>query len=139
MVESHKDQLFAEVIKVAEKIGAPAEMIESLTTAKEEIQFSKAVESIKKGVPEVLLIKGQNPLILLHNALSVGLHQASDEKCLQLAQSIRLVLAELAERISLALKEEAELNNAVSRLLNVDKLVETEIDEPTPQSDVDMT
>ena len=36
-------------------------------------------------------------------------------------QEIRLVLTELAERISQALKEEAELKQAVSRLMNRNK------------------
>jgi hypothetical protein len=66
----------------------------------------------------VLLIDGRNPLSLLHSALSEGLHEHTDEECLEIAQDIRVVLTELADRISLALKEEAELTQAVSRLLN---------------------
>jgi hypothetical protein len=45
------------------------------------------------------------------------LHNGTDEECLELAQDIRVVLTELAERISQALKDEAELNTAVSRLM----------------------
>jgi hypothetical protein len=65
--------------------------------------------------PQVL---SHNPLTLLHNALSEGLHELTDEECLTLARSIRVVLVELAERISTALKEEAQLKSAVSQLLN---------------------
>jgi hypothetical protein len=36
--------------------------------------------------------------------------------CLQLATNIRVVLAELAERLGTALKEEKELTAAISRL-----------------------
>jgi hypothetical protein len=61
--------------------------------------------------------KGDNPLILLHSALSEGLHAQTDEQCLELAQAVRVVLAELAERIGQALKDEAELNAAISRLM----------------------
>jgi len=49
--------------------------------------------------------------------LSEGLHAKSDEDCLKLADSIRLVLIELAERIAAALKDEAELRRLVNRLL----------------------
>ena len=45
------------------------------------------------------------------------MHEKSDEKCLVLAHDVRVVLAELSERISQALKDEKELNSAVSRLL----------------------
>ncbi len=49
--------------------------------------------------------------------LSEGLHAGTDKECLELATSIRVVLTELAERISQALKDEAELNQAVARLM----------------------
>jgi hypothetical protein len=45
------------------------------------------------------------------------LHEKTDTECLELAKSIRVVLTELADRISQALKDEAELISAVSRLL----------------------
>ncbi len=53
---------------------------------------------------------GTTPLSLLHSALSDGLHDRSDEECLQIAQEIRVLLTELAE-------QDAELTQAVSRLL----------------------
>ena len=59
----------------------------------------------------------RTPLTLLHPALSEGIHAKTDEECLELATSIRVVLIELAERIAAALKEEAELKSAVSRLI----------------------
>jgi hypothetical protein len=67
----------------------------------------------------VLLIDGQNPLALLHKALSQGLHAKTDEECPSLAQDIRVVLTELAERAGIALKDEAELKEAVRRLANL--------------------
>ena len=54
----------------------------------------------KVAIPESLLINGHNPILLLHNALSEGVHAMTDEQCLELASSIRIVLAELSERIS---------------------------------------
>jgi hypothetical protein len=76
-----------------------------------------SITSVKDAVPQALLINGRNPLSLLHSALSVGLHDKADEECLELAHGIRVVLVELAERLGQALKDEAELNSAVSRLL----------------------
>jgi hypothetical protein len=119
VVESHKDQILDEVIKVSKKVGASSQMLNTLEAAKEEIQFSKALASVKDAIPQALLINGQNPLTLLHSALSVGLHDQTDETCLELAHDVRVVLIELAERLGRALKDEAELNTAVSRLMNV--------------------
>ena len=58
-------------------------------------------------------------MMLLHAALSEGLHGRSDRECLEVASSVRVILMELSERISQALKDEAELNHALSKLLSV--------------------
>lgn len=117
VIENQKNRIFDEIIRVCQKLGAAQEIVDDLDAAKQETQFTKAVEAIKHGVPQAILINGQNPVLLLHAALSEGLHAQTDEECLELARSIRVVLTELVERLAAALKEEAELNAAVSRLL----------------------
>jgi len=117
VIENQKNRIIDEIIRVSQKIGAQSEVVEDLLAAKSETQFSKAVSTIKHGVPQAILINGHNPLLLLHSALSEGLHAQTDAECLELATSIRVVLTELAERLAAALKEEAELQAAVSRLL----------------------
>jgi hypothetical protein len=114
VVEGHKDQIFDEIIKVATKIAPDA--VNALREAKKQNQFLSALEAVKDGFPQGLLINGQNPLTLLHSALSDGLHARTDEECLQSAHDVRVVLAELAERMGQALKDEAELSAAVARL-----------------------
>jgi len=118
VVEEQKGRIIEEIGKVALKIKPSRETEELFEKAKAETQFSSAVDLIRSAIPESLLIDGHNPLTLLHSALSEGLHAQTDNECLELATSIRVVLTELAERISTALKEEATLKNAVSRLLN---------------------
>ncbi len=88
-----------------------------LEAAKAERQFVKAIEAVKHGLPEVLFIDGQNPLALLHDALSEGLHAQSDEECLELATDIRMVLGAFAERMGEALREQRDLTESVTRLM----------------------
>jgi hypothetical protein len=118
VVENQKNTIIDEIIRVSTKIGAPAGMIQALGAAKNETQFSKALTSVKDAIPQSLLINGHNPLTLLHSALSGGVHEHTDEECLDLAHDVRVVLTELADRLGQALKDEAELNTAVSRLMN---------------------
>ncbi|HEY0547847.1 MAG TPA: hypothetical protein VGC91_20880 [Pyrinomonadaceae bacterium] len=118
VVENQKGRLITEISKVAKRLNAPQDIIEKFDRALRETQFSKAVDDIKTAIPAVLLIEGHNPLMLLHSALSEGLHAGTDEECLELATNIRLVLTELSERISTALKEESELKQAITSLLN---------------------
>ena len=118
VVENQKGRLIEEIARVASRLGTDVETLKRFESAKNETQFSKAIDDIKGAIPQSLLIQGHNPLTLLHSALSEGLHAQSDEECLEIATSIRVVLTELAERISQALKDEAELRQAVNRLLN---------------------
>ena len=121
VVENQKNRILDEIIKVSTKLNTDEEIINKLREAKKETQFSKALSSVKEAVPQTLLINGHNPLTLLHSALSNGLHDQTDEHCLEIASSIRVVLGELSERLSQALKDEAELNSALSKLINKKK------------------
>jgi hypothetical protein len=122
------DRLLGDPFFVIRQRGCPGESFRNdykwivrialtLKAANEETQFSKAVVAVKDAFPATLLVKGQNPLTLLHGALSSHLHEKSDDECLALAQDVRIVLVELAERLGAALKDEAELNEAVKRLM----------------------
>jgi hypothetical protein len=120
VVESQKGRLLDEIIKVVKKVEtSPADIVEDLTKAKNAFQFTKAIEGVKLAIPQILLIDGQNPLLLLHATLSTGIHDKSDGECLELARSIRLILAGLMERIDQALSEKKELSEAVLKLLQV--------------------
>lgn len=116
VVENQKNRIFDEIIRVSHHLSADEQLAKELEAAKQEVQFTKAVEAIKHALPRQLLVNGHNPLLLLHSALSSGVHELSDEECLELASSIRIVLIEFAERLSLAMKDEVELNEAVNRL-----------------------
>lgn len=117
VVENQKERLINEIASVAKRLGASSEVLQLFEKAVKETQFSKAIDDIKTAIPQVLLIDGHSPLMLLHGALSEGLHAGTDEECLELATSIRIVLTELAERISIALKDETELKQAIGNLI----------------------
>lgn len=118
VIESRKDAIFDELLRVSKGIAAGADVIAGLEAAKKQVQFSSAVEAVKDAIPPALLISGHNPLTLLHSALSEGLHARTDEECLASATDLRIVMTEFVERMAQALKDDAELKSAVSRLLN---------------------
>ena len=117
VVENQKNRILLEIAKVAERVGASPDTVTTLKRAAEETQFSRALEVAKPAIPESLLISGHNPLGLLHSALSEGVHERTDEECLEIAGSVRVVLAELSERLAQALKDEAELRLALSTIM----------------------
>lgn len=120
VVENQKNRLLDEIIRVVQKVeSSPAEIIADLTKAKDTFQFTQVMKDVKLAIPQLLLVDGHNPLLLLHATLSAGIHDKSDDECLELAQSIRFVLAGLVERIDQALSEKKELTDAVCKLLQV--------------------
>jgi hypothetical protein len=121
VVENQKKRIIAEIAKVAKLLGANTETNALFVAAMNETRFSESLAMVKDVIPQTLMIGGQNPLSLLHTALSRGLHnpEMTDAHCLQLAQGIRTILAELAERASEALKNDKEIQSAISLLMAV--------------------
>ena len=118
VVETHKNDIFDAIIRVCETLNAGPQIAEELEAAKKENSFKKSVESIKAGLPQGLLINGVNPLSALHSALSVGIHDQSDEECLAIAQAVRVVLTDLAEKIAMLKQDDQTLKSAVAVLLS---------------------
>lgn len=116
VVENQKNRIFDEIIRATKKIAPDHPVIQELKAAKKETQFKNAVEKIQKALPESFLINGHNPLTLLHNALSKGLHNYQDDDCLERASDVRKILFEFAEKLGEALKEKAGIDAAVKRL-----------------------
>lgn len=118
VVENQRNQIIAKIARVAKTLGSTPEIDQVFIAAINEIQFAKSIEMVEAFIPQALLINGENPLTLLHSALSKGLHnhEMTDAHCLQLAQSIRVILTELAERSASALKEDKEIQEALKVL-----------------------
>ncbi|MCH7827203.1 MAG: hypothetical protein IIC75_04395 [Bacteroidetes bacterium] len=116
VVENQKNRIIDEMIKALQNNNSAKEVIQKFEVAKSETQFSKAIDAVKEAFPEMLLINGHNPLTILHSALSEGIHNHNDEECLEYAKSIRIVLSELAERLSQLSKNHSELQKAITNL-----------------------
>jgi hypothetical protein len=114
VVENQWRQLVHELKEAASRLGATD--LSAYDAALNGNQFKKAVSLLKDALPQRLLVQGQNPLTLLHDALSAELHNLDDEKCVELAADIRMVLGATLENIAEALADHRELAQAVNRL-----------------------
>lgn len=123
IVENHKFNLVSSVLKVAETARSSAEQIALLKNAQKETQFTKAISILSEvnAIPAALLVEGQNPLLLLHNLLSEGIHEYDDGECLQRARNAEVILFAIADRLQFALADQKTLKDAISSALNVKK------------------
>jgi hypothetical protein len=119
IVENTKFDLVGSVLEIARATSASSAQIELLKKAQTETQFSKAIEMLRdvSAIPAVLLIDGHNPLALLHDLLSEGIHQLSDGECLERAQEAEVILCEIADRMQIALTERKTVKAAVTSIL----------------------
>ena len=69
-------------------------------------------------IPPVLLINGHNPITLLHDLLSDGIHELDDAECLERAQEAEVILCELADKMQVALTDRKAVTDALSSILN---------------------
>ena len=120
IIENNKLNLINSVLKVAVKVGASEAQIEHLRAAAAEKQFSRAIGMLKAvdAIPAVLLIDGQNPLLLLHDELSEGVHSLTDVNCLERAKHSEIILFELARLMRVAISEKKDVSQALSAIMN---------------------
>jgi hypothetical protein len=131
VIEAQRDKLFDQVILVAKKLGAPEDVAKELASAKADRQFTVGLKVIRGGPLQALYIDGHNPLTLLHDAISEGLHGQSDQENMQSAQTIRLLLADFALRLTQLLEDHDEVQAAVASLLKA-KLARNEQKKASP-------
>jgi hypothetical protein len=112
MVEDHKNRLIDTLLDVATKLEEE-EFAKQLREARSETQFDKAMKFLAAGIPQSLKILDQKPLAILHSLASEAIHELTDEEALALATNTRILLAELAERMALALRDTKEGERAM--------------------------
>jgi hypothetical protein len=117
VLDNQRVKLFDAVIEVCATLKAPEDIIAQLKAAKSESQFTSAVKSVKAALPDSLSIEGHSPLTVLYTALSEGVHELTDAQCLDRAHTVRLVLAELLDRVGRLMTDDRELKSAVNSLI----------------------
>jgi hypothetical protein len=118
IVDDQKDLIIDQLVKAAELLGASSNVLELFASAKAEDQFSNAIKKIKDALPKGLFIGGHNPLTILYDVLSDGIHDLSDEECLTHARTVRTLLIALADRVAEISKDEAKVKEAIGNFLN---------------------
>lgn len=115
---------------VEEVIGELLEEITQLLSGEDQNKFMRALEETRKTtvaqdkialvkdlLPPILRPQGMNPLAELHSTLSKGIHDKSDDDCLQLAMTIREVLIFLVNQATASKEASKTFTNGMRKLL----------------------
>jgi hypothetical protein len=90
----------------------------ALDKAKSTIIAEEKISLVKDLLPPSLRPGGMNPLSVLYDVLSEGLHGQSDERCIELASDIRKVLEFLVNQTVTVKAAEATFTESMRRLLD---------------------
>lgn len=116
VIENQRNRFIDEVIRVL-AIASPGDAyVAELQAAKEERHFSDSVKHLHRHFPQILSVRGQNPLALLYKTASDGIHNLTDEQCLEYAGAVRTVLFDLAEKLAQVAADDRELVDALGVL-----------------------
>lgn len=89
IVEEVVDSLLTDISSLIEGKQEKVEYEQKLANVRESKSGEAKIQVVKDLLPSVLRPKNLNPLAVLYEALSKGLHSKSDEECLDLASMIR--------------------------------------------------
>jgi hypothetical protein len=117
IVETIIDQLLESVTDLIPETEKPR-YLAALQKTKQTIVAKEKIELVKDLLPEILRPSGQNPLGLLHDFLSGGLHAGSEEECLESAQHIREVLVFLVNQIIRSKSSSKQFTESMKKLLD---------------------
>lgn len=89
------------------------EVKQALATYEINHQMSNLISAAIKHLPASLKINGENPLQLLYQQLSVGIHTLTEEQCLEKAESIKVLFTFMIKKVN----EEKYVINDVSQAM----------------------
>lgn len=117
IVEQVIDKLLDDI---ADLIGGEEKQryLEALERAKQATITQDKIELVKDLLPPILRPDNMNPLSVLHNTLSRGLHRESDEECLELAETTREILVFLVNQVATSRATACTFTASMRRLLN---------------------
>jgi hypothetical protein len=116
-VETLIDQLLSELEPLIgenemEKYKEALEQAKTTRVAQEKIAL------VRDLLPALCKPNGMNPLAVLHDQLSCGLHNETDEECLEIAEAVRKSLVFLLKRVREGREEAGEFTEATRKLLD---------------------
>lgn len=116
IVELIIDELLDDISDLVDESGRD-QYKNALTKTKETSVVSDKIELIKDFLPASLKPSGMNPLGLLYGLLSDGIHDKSDEECIEIATEIRKIIFFLIKQVNQHKQDAKELTESMKKVL----------------------
>lgn len=116
IVENNIDSLIDMLKEEIESTGSDSLLLTKLAELKKETPMSDKIKVANTALPEYLIPSGLNPLGRLYQVLSEGVHNFSEEDCLERAGVVKACIKYLISEISSRKKNRESFKSLVGKL-----------------------
>ena len=116
IIEELIDELLDSILDLMSG-GEKEQYEEALEQTKQTKITKEKIDLVKDLIPPILMPEQFNPLKTLHEILSEGIHDKSDEECLEVAEIIRNILEFLVNSLVRRKKEQQTYTEGMKKLL----------------------
>lgn len=116
IIENEIKRLIIDIIDLEE--NSSLELRNAHSKYQENHQMSSLISALSEYLPDSFQVIGDNPVKLLHDQLSGGIHEFSDEICLEKAVNIDTLLRFTIKKINEGKVELRDVRNAINNLKN---------------------
>jgi hypothetical protein len=117
IVEEIIDDLINDIQHILsdEELARYSQALEQVKSTK---NTQEKIDLVKDLLPPVLRPEGMNPLSALHANLSIGIHQQSDDRCMEMAAEIREILIFLVNQVVVTKAAKTKFTDSMRKLLD---------------------
>lgn len=116
VVEDIIDELLESILDLVKEEDKD-EYKEKLEEVKQEKIAENKINLVKDLLPESLQVDGVNPLKTLYGVLSDGVHNKTDEECMEEAEAIREILVFLVNQVIRTKKDKQSFTESMKKIL----------------------
>jgi hypothetical protein len=119
LLENQINPLLKLLYEIKAEEGANKEDLQKITDVMKSKDFTSKTEFASQFAPKFILVEGFNPFKLIHDNLSVGLHQLDEETCMIYATEISETLVYIIRGLK---KHQQEKREYIERLKMIRRL-----------------
>lgn len=116
IVELMIDELINDIYELIDA-SEKEEYREVLEKTKSTQHTSEKINLVKEFLPSSLRPGNRNPLGVLYGILSEGIHNKSDDECINIAKEVKFTLEYLIKQVTISKQEKKEFTESMDKLL----------------------
>jgi hypothetical protein len=116
VLENSIGKILKNLCSILEMEGSSSENIEQIDRALKGIVMDEIIKIAKDAIPNSLRPNGMNPLAIIYDTLSAGIHRLPEEECLKNSEYIRVALSYLIKTLSRQNEEQRAFLEATKSL-----------------------